>query len=98
MAALPLIAGVCGVVVAAMFGRMVLALLYRAEFAVYDRLLVAMMAAGTLMYMGSMVGYIVTSLRAFAPQLPLFAAATACCASFRCLPPQPHAVRQRAGS
>jgi O-antigen/teichoic acid export membrane protein len=81
MAALPLVAGVCGVVIAAMFGKLVLALLYRPEFAVYDRLLVAMMAASTFMYMGSTVGYIVTSLRAFAPQLPLFAAAAACCAA-----------------
>jgi O-antigen/teichoic acid export membrane protein len=81
MTALPVVAGVCGVVIAALFGRFVLALLYRPEFAAYDRLLIAMMAAGTLMYIGSTVGYIVTSLRAFAPQLPLFAVAALCCAA-----------------
>ena len=81
MAVLPLVAGACGIAIAALFGREVLTLLYRREFAAYDRLLVAMMAAATCMYMGSTVGYIVTSLRAFAPQLPLFAVAAACCAA-----------------
>jgi O-antigen/teichoic acid export membrane protein len=81
MAVLPLVAGISGVIVAALAGDIVLALLYRPEFAVYKGVLVAIMAAATLMYTGSTVGYIVTSLRAFAPQLPLFAAAALCCAA-----------------
>jgi O-antigen/teichoic acid export membrane protein len=79
MIGVPLALGAAGVVIAAAFGEQALAFVYRKEFAAYKGLLIAMMAAGTVVYIGSTVGYLVTSVRAFAIQLPLFALAALVC-------------------
>ncbi len=69
--------GACGVGVAAVFGPLVLRLLYRPEYVPYSGLLVAVMAAGTMLYIAISLGYAVTSARSFGPQMPLLAAVAA---------------------
>ncbi len=69
--------GLAGVAAAALIGKFILSLIYRPEYAAYSGLFVAVMAAGTFSYTGATLGYIMTSARAFAPQMPLLAAAAA---------------------
>ncbi len=71
--------GFLGMATAALLGDIVLRLLYRPEFAGYQGLLVAAMAAGTLSYIAIALGYGVTSARVFDAQLPLFAVSVAVC-------------------
>lgn len=80
--------GAAGVAGAALLGGFVLSLLYRPEYAAYNGLFVAVMGASVLSYTGAMLGYIMTSARAFAPQMPLLAAtaATASAASWILIP------------
>jgi len=79
LTALALALGAAGVLVALGFGRLLLRVVYRPEFEQYTGILTATMAAGVVGYAASMLGYVVTSARAFDPQLPLFCAVAAAC-------------------
>lgn len=65
--------GVMGVAVAGFFGRPILALLYRLDYAAHANVLVWLMAAAGVGYVASFLGYGMTSARSFRVQLPLFA-------------------------
>jgi O-antigen/teichoic acid export membrane protein len=65
--------GAVGFLAAVLFGRQILTLAYRPEFASRQDVLVWLMAASGALYLGSMLGVAVTAVRCFAPQLPLFA-------------------------
>jgi O-antigen/teichoic acid export membrane protein len=64
--------GVAGVVVAAVAGPLVLRLMYGEVYAAHSHLLIALMAVGTLQYVGSVLGYSMTAMRCFRMQVPLF--------------------------
>lgn len=68
--------GVCAVACAVVLGRWVLAFMFRAEYAEHAGLLRALMAAGALGYLASLLGYAVTAARSFRAQMPLFAVVT----------------------
>jgi O-antigen/teichoic acid export membrane protein len=80
--------GLAGVAGAALLGRLVLSVMYRPEYAAYNSLFVAVMGAGIFSYIGTTLGYIMTSARAFGPQMPLLAAvaATSAAASWMLIP------------
>lgn len=80
LAGLSLALGAAGVLVSALFGKLVLRLVYRPEYAVHAPLLVAVMAAAAPGYLAIALGYVITSARAFAAQVPLFCAVAASCA------------------
>jgi O-antigen/teichoic acid export membrane protein len=75
LVAIAILLGLAGVAVAAVLGSSVLRLMYRPAYAAYSGLLVGLMAAGSLNYVASMLGYVITSTRAFNVQVPLLAAA-----------------------
>jgi O-antigen/teichoic acid export membrane protein len=72
--------GAAGAAGAALAGAPLLRLLYRAEYTAYTGLLVAVMLAAIPIYIASMLGYVITSVRAFDAQLPLFCIVAASCA------------------
>lgn len=63
--------GLLAVACAFALGSTVLSLLYTPEYAPYDDLLVAALAAGSLAWISQMLGFVTTSARAFRAQLPL---------------------------
>jgi O-antigen/teichoic acid export membrane protein len=65
--------GAVGFLVAAVFGRQLLTLAYRPEYATRQDAFVWLMAASGALYLGSTMGVAVTAVRCFLPQLPLFA-------------------------
>lgn len=69
--------GILGFGGALLFGRQGMALIYRPEYSTRQEVLVWLMGASGFFYLGSTLGYAVTAVRCFAPQLPLFAAAAA---------------------
>lgn len=69
--------GVIGVVGSLLFGRQILAVLYRPEYSAHWDILVWLMAAAGFFYVGSTLGCAVTAVKCFTPQLPLFAIAAA---------------------
>lgn len=69
--------GAMGVVGALLFGRQILAILYRPEYSAHWEILVWLMAAAGFLYVGSTLGCAVTAVKCFTPQLPLFAVAAA---------------------
>lgn len=73
LTALACLLGAAGVLAAWAFGRFLLGALYRPDYAPYSGVLVAAMAAAVLTYVGGVLGYIITSARAFVSQAPLFA-------------------------
>lgn len=73
--------GGAGVIGAWLLGAPLLRILYRNEFAQYAGLLAAVMAAAVPVYVASTLGYVITSVRAFDAQLPLFAAVAFTCAA-----------------
>ena len=68
--------GLCAVACAVVLGRWVLALMFRAEYAAYAGLLTALMVAGAVGYLASLLGYAVTAARSFRAQAPLFVVVT----------------------
>ena len=60
---------------ALLFGREAMALIYRPEYSTRQDVLVWLMGASGFFYLGSTLGYAVTAVRCFTPQLPLFAGA-----------------------
>jgi O-antigen/teichoic acid export membrane protein len=67
--------GGLGLVGALLFGKQAMTLIYRPEYSTHQDVLVWLMAASGLYYLGSTLGYAVTSVRCFSPQMPLFIAA-----------------------
>jgi O-antigen/teichoic acid export membrane protein len=63
--------GVLGVFGALVAGREVVALAYRPAYAAHVDVLVWLMVAGGLGYVGSLLGYAMTAARAFRPQVPV---------------------------
>ena len=72
--------GIGGVGVAVLFGRQLLTVLYRPEYAEHVDVLVIMMVAGALTYVNGLLGPAVTSARLFKPQIPVLATAVAAAA------------------
>jgi O-antigen/teichoic acid export membrane protein len=66
----------CVVGCSVLLGRWVLTWMFRPEYARHPELLIAVMAAGGIGYMASLLGYAVTAARSFRPQAPLFAVVT----------------------
>lgn len=73
--------GAASVAGAVLLGAPLLRVLYRAEFTAYAGLLAAVMAAAIPIYIASTLGYVITSVRMFDAQLPLFAVVAASCAA-----------------
>jgi O-antigen/teichoic acid export membrane protein len=69
--------GILGFAGALLFGRQGMALIYRPEYSTRQDVLVWLMGASGFFYLGSTLGYAVTAVRCFTPQLPLFAGAAA---------------------
>ncbi|MBV8864286.1 MAG: oligosaccharide flippase family protein [Acidobacteriaceae bacterium] len=67
--------GVLGFAGALLFGRQAMALIYRPEYSARQDVLIWLMGASGFFYLGSTLGYAVTAVRCFTPQLPLFAGA-----------------------
>ncbi len=63
--------GLGGVAVSMVFGKILLTLLYRPEYAEHTDLLVAMMIGGGLSYLSGLMGTAVTATRCFGQQIPL---------------------------
>ncbi len=79
LVALSLVLGAAGVAAAALVGAPLLRSLYRAEYARQADLLTQVMAAAIPAYAAGILGYVVTSARAFDAQLPLFCISAATC-------------------
>ena len=67
--------GAAGFGGALLFGPKLLAAIYRPEYSTRQDVLLFLMAASGFYYLGSTLGYAVTAVRCFTPQLPLFAVA-----------------------
>ncbi len=74
---LVLLIGLAGIGAAMVAGGPILSLVYRPEYARHTDLLIAMMAAGAIGYLGSLLGYAITATRTFRAQVPLFVAVAA---------------------
>ncbi len=68
--------GLTGVIFSMLFGKDVLALVYKPEYAAYSGILVALMIAGTFDNAASLLGYSMTAARSFRSQIPLLIAVT----------------------
>jgi O-antigen/teichoic acid export membrane protein len=67
----------CAVGCSVVLGRWVLTLMFKPEYAEQTGLLTALMLAGGIGYVASLLGYAVTAARSFRPQMPLFVIVTA---------------------
>jgi len=67
--------GSLGFAGALIFGKQAMAFIYRPEYSAHPDVLVWLMGASGFFYLGSTLGYAVTAVRCFTPQLPLFASA-----------------------
>lgn len=67
--------GALGLVGALAFGKQAMTLIYRPEYSIHQDVLVWLMGASGFFYLGSTLGFAVTAVRCFTPQLPLFAGA-----------------------
>jgi len=65
--------GGAGILIAALWGRPLLTLLYRSDYAQHADVFVWVMIAAAISYMSSMLGYGMTAARIFRAQVPLFA-------------------------
>lgn len=65
--------GTAGILVAVLWGRPLLTLLYRRDYAQHADVFVWVMIAAAISYMSSMLGYGMTAARVFRPQVPIFA-------------------------
>lgn len=66
--------GLCGVLIAALFGHRILLILFKPEYAAYSNVFVLLMIAGTITYVGSGTGWVMTAARSLNEQVPLLAA------------------------
>jgi O-antigen/teichoic acid export membrane protein len=69
--------GLLGFLGAVLFGKQAMTFIYRPEYSTHPEVLVWLMGASGFFYLGSTLGYAVTAVRCFKPQLPLFAGAAA---------------------
>jgi O-antigen/teichoic acid export membrane protein len=67
--------GLGGIGVSVFFGRLLLTLLYRPEYAEHTDVLIAMMVGGAMSYIAALMASAVTSARCFGRQIPVLAAA-----------------------
>jgi O-antigen/teichoic acid export membrane protein len=67
--------GGLGFLGAVLFGKQAMAFIYRPEYSTHHDVLLWLMGASGFFYLGSTLGYAVTAVRCFKPQLPLFAGA-----------------------
>jgi O-antigen/teichoic acid export membrane protein len=67
--------GAAGFVGAVLWGKQAMALIYRPEYSTHPEVLLWLMGASGFFYLGSTLGYAVTAVRCFRPQLPLFTGA-----------------------
>jgi O-antigen/teichoic acid export membrane protein len=74
-----LLVGFAGVAVAALAGRTILSLLYTAEFSRHADVLILMMVAGGISYVGTFLGCATTAARYFKTQVPLNVVTTTAC-------------------
>jgi len=88
LAGLTVLVGTAGVLFAALAGKDFLRLAYSADYVSHAGLLVTVMVAGIFVYVAVLLGYVVTSARAFLSQMPLLAlvAATSAGASWLLVP------------
>lgn len=63
--------GLCGVIAAALFGRQILRILFRPEYAAHSDVFVVLMIAGTVSFIGSAAGWVMTAARRLKEQIPL---------------------------
>jgi O-antigen/teichoic acid export membrane protein len=71
---LGLVLGLSAVLCAALFGQWLLSHLFRPEYAEHPDIFVWLMAAGTILFMTSGLGFVMTAARALKPQIPLLLA------------------------
>lgn len=83
-----IVLGVLGIAVSWLWGRQILEIFFRPEYAVQSDLLTYLMLAASMGYLCQFVGYGVTAARIFKPQIPLFlvVAATLLLASYLLVP------------
>jgi O-antigen/teichoic acid export membrane protein len=92
-AALGGILGGVAILAAVLFGRDILTHLFRPEYGERPDILVRLMVAGTIMFIASGLGYVITAARSLRPQIPmLLAAAIAAAAASAWLIPR-HGLR-----
>jgi O-antigen/teichoic acid export membrane protein len=63
--------GAAFVVAAALFGRTILVQVFRPEYAEHTGALVRLAFAGTILFIGSSLGYVITGARSLRPQIPV---------------------------
>jgi O-antigen/teichoic acid export membrane protein len=68
--------GITGAMFSMVFGKGVLRLVYKTEYAAYSSILVVLMIAGTFDNVASLMGYSMTAARSFRSQIPLLIAVT----------------------
>ena len=73
--------GVTGVLIAAVIGEPLLLILFGPDYAARADMLLWLMAAGTIAYAGSFLGYALTASRLLKVQLPLFTITALSCAA-----------------
>jgi len=73
--------GGAAVLLAGWFGPAILTHLFRKEYAIYSDIFVRLMIAGTVMFVGSGLGYVMTAARSLRPQIPLLIASAAAAAA-----------------
>lgn len=71
MSLLTALGGTCGVAIAWWFGEAILRVLYTAEYASHQALLVALAIVAAVQFLASIFGVAMTSMRLFIPQIPL---------------------------
>jgi O-antigen/teichoic acid export membrane protein len=76
LAAASLALGAAGLIVALLFGRQAITIIYRAEYSTRQDIFIWLMGASGLYYLGSMLSVAATAIRCFTPQLAVFAAST----------------------
>jgi O-antigen/teichoic acid export membrane protein len=83
-----IVLGVLGIAVSWLWGKQILEIFFRPEYAVQSDLLTYLMFAASMGYLCQFVGYGVTAARIFKPQIPLFVvvAATLLLASYLLVP------------
>jgi O-antigen/teichoic acid export membrane protein len=63
--------GLCGVLIAVFFGREILTILFRPEYAEHPDVFVVLMIAGMITFIGSSAGWVMTAARSLKEQIPL---------------------------
>ena len=84
-AALGAAPGIGAVLVASFYGRFLLTHLFRPEYGERDDIFVWLMAAGTILFITSGLGYVITAARVLVPQIPVLAANCSTVALFSAL-------------